>query len=709
MILPGAEVISNKTGKNTGDKDRLLVVSAAFPPMQAGEAEHALHLCRHLAQAGVDVHVLTGTAARTEQAETFTVHSIMRDWQWRDAPRLISTLRRLRPNAVLLIYSAWAYGHHPMVTFLPPFVHSRPGRPSFVTQMEFVDGRRSHTSLPTRVLIRAARWWTGAGLDWFYGALLRDSDRLLVLDNRYRDNLAQIDASVMGKSTLVPPPPILSMAPREDTETRRATRTAWGAAETDCVVAFFGYVYPGKGVEVLLRALRPLQGVRVVIVGGEVPDHADYARQMRNLAEELDVIDRVVWVGEYPPGSDTASRCLRAADVCALPFADGVTVNRSSFAAAAAHGLPTVTTQGPSLDPIFVDGENVLLCPPDDPRRAGRLPGAGARRCGASHSSERGHHAAGAGVVFLGGGGRAHAGRAPDRTGGPRVKIAIWHNLPSGGGKRALSDHVKGLVERGHRVESWCPSTADQTYLPLSDSIQEHIVPLKDEPRTRWQEMQRKLTSGLDITDKVNAMQEHSRECARQMKQGGFDLLFANSCQSFAAPFIGRYADMPKVLYLQEPYRAFYEARPELPWIAPAAARQRKSLRTARTFYKELRELQGVRIQAREELTNAQAFDTLLVNSYFSRESVLRAYNINAQVCYLGIDTSLFQGEEPQAREDFIVGIGAFDPRKNIEAVIEAVAATAPPASPSRLDWQQQNAGIFGSPETAGTDGRRGI
>src|SRR5258708_7701650 len=27
-----------------------------------------------------------------------------------------------------------------------------------------------------------------------------------------------------------------------------------------------------------------------------------------------------------------------------------------------------------------------------------------------------------------------------------RMKIAVWHNLPSGGGKRALHDHVRGLV-----------------------------------------------------------------------------------------------------------------------------------------------------------------------------------------------------------------------------------------------------------------------
>jgi hypothetical protein len=64
------------------------------------------------------------------------------------------------------------------------------------------------------------------------------------------------------------------------------------------------------------------------------------------------------------------------------------------------------------------------------------------------------------------------------------MKIAVWHNLPSGGGKRALYYHVKGLVERGHTVESWCPSTAAQSYLPLSELITEHIIPLSWKPKS---------------------------------------------------------------------------------------------------------------------------------------------------------------------------------------------------------------------------------
>src|SRR5689334_18846473 len=63
-----------------------------------------------------------------------------------------------------------------------------------------------------------------------------------------------------------------------------------------------------------------------------------------------------------------------------------------------------------------------------------------------------------------------------------KVRIAVWHNLPSGGAKRALYDHVRGLIERGHHVEAWSPPTIDRNYLPLESLVPQHVVPLADAP-----------------------------------------------------------------------------------------------------------------------------------------------------------------------------------------------------------------------------------
>jgi glycosyltransferase involved in cell wall biosynthesis len=257
------------------------------------------------------------------------------------------------------------------------------------------------------------------------------------------------------------------------------------------------------------------------------------------------------------------------------------------------------------------------------------------------------------------------------------MKIAVWHNLPSGGGKRALYDHVRGLVARGHIVEAWCPPGQSRSYCPLTDYINEHAVPIS--LRTDGaSKLRRNQLLGATLT-RLRGVDRHCRLCAEDINRGGFDILLANNCLFLHVPPIARYVRIPAVLYLQEPCRRLYEALPRLPWAAleppkgwwrsPEYLRDR-ALDCVRTRLR--------RIQAREELLSASAFASILVNSYFSRESVLRAYGLDAKVCYLGIDTALFVDHQ-QPRKDLVVGIGAFGRHKNIEVIIHAVSRVRPP------------------------------
>src|SRR5216683_6078284 len=106
------------------------------------------------------------------------------------------------------------------------------------------------------------------------------------------------------------------------------------------------------------------------------------------------------------------------------------------------------------------------------------------------------------------------------------MKIAVWHNLPSGGGKRALYYHVRGLVERGHVVEAWCPPTADRGYLPLSDLVPEHVVRFGWEAVSERGSISRSMAPYRNIRRMLRGMDLHCRECAAQINRGGYDLLF---------------------------------------------------------------------------------------------------------------------------------------------------------------------------------------
>ena len=252
------------------------------------------------------------------------------------------------------------------------------------------------------------------------------------------------------------------------------------------------------------------------------------------------------------------------------------------------------------------------------------------------------------------------------------MRIAVWHNLPSGGGKRALFDHVKGLLDRGHYLEAWAPPSIDDDFLPLGQLIQQHIVPLTQKNRPTLMD---RLGVTLATKTSIDAMDKHCEKCAKQIENGGFDLLFASSCRAFRTTSIGRSCQIPSVLYLQEPYRWLYEAMPNPPWAALPEAAQ-LSVRDLKLRFKDWRDHRNARVQVREEVRNAKAYDMILCNSYFSRESILRAYGASAEVCYLG--TNPIKLPEKRERGSYVVGLGALTREKNVDLCIRAVALTSP-------------------------------
>ena len=127
------------------------------------------------------------------------------------------------------------------------------------------------------------------------------------------------------------------------------------------------------------------------------------------------------------------------------------------------------------------------------------------------------------------------------------MKIAVWHNLPSGGGKRALYYHVRGLVQRGHEVSCWSLDNADKTYLPLAEFGPERTVPLKEPAAKRFG-----LTPNYSVAvSRLRAFDEACRICAAEIDAGDFDLLFANSAQAYYVPYVMRHVRMKKVLFFR--------------------------------------------------------------------------------------------------------------------------------------------------------------
>jgi glycosyltransferase involved in cell wall biosynthesis len=250
------------------------------------------------------------------------------------------------------------------------------------------------------------------------------------------------------------------------------------------------------------------------------------------------------------------------------------------------------------------------------------------------------------------------------------MRIALWHNLPSGGAKRALYDQVAGLLKLGHEVESWCPPSADQGFLPLSDLVREHIVAVE---QVRSSKARKVWELAHDKHVHVEAMNSHCLQCAREIDIEGFDVLFASACMEFRVTAIGRYVGVPSLLYLQEPHRAFYEAFPRPPWAADERSEGWwHSPQELRRATKRAIQVRRNEVQVREEVRNASAFSLIACNSMYSRESILRAYGLEAEVCYLGVDQARFTPGEG-ARRQFFLSVGYAGSHKNAAFIIRSL------------------------------------
>lgn len=253
--------------------------------------------------------------------------------------------------------------------------------------------------------------------------------------------------------------------------------------------------------------------------------------------------------------------------------------------------------------------------------------------------------------------------RAASRAaGGSYLKIAVFHNLPSGGAKRALCNAVRYLVRTGHQVDVHVPSTANERYLPLKDiATVYHIYPqCRGRARVLFSAVQKVLGPFQLLADA-----EHVQRCiAEAINAGPYDVVLSEQDQLTSSPFILKYLKKPTAYYCQQPLRTTEAVLNHLSRAVPSPhiPAYQKVWRTC-TINKPIE---------RADAANAACAKYLLANSYFSREAILRAYGVNAHVCYLGIDTDVFRPLQ-LPRDEFVLSTGSCGPLKGFDFIIRSL------------------------------------
>lgn len=355
---------------------RVLVISPSYPPAIDGEAEHGRQIAERLARKGYQVQLLTTQRAGLAPPLGFELQACMPGWRWRDLPRLLGRLRAFKPTACVLIFTARLYGEHPMITFLPSWCRWFQPAARVLCLVE-VERPPAYQAWQVRWPRKLVAWLAGGRVDYGYGTLLRDTAAVAALGPSILKGLERHEPGLAARAEVVPPPPLLSRPATYDPASRAARRLQLGVQPDELLLAYFGYVYPGKGVETLIGSLALLQAQglrpRLLMAGGgrgagQAQPAAEFEARMRALAEAQGVGGLLLWQAGYASGSDEAAHDLLAADLAVLPFDDGAELRRSSIAVVAALGLPLVTTIPAGQETAFEHGRNVWLVPPGNPQ-----------------------------------------------------------------------------------------------------------------------------------------------------------------------------------------------------------------------------------------------------------------------------------------------------------------------------------------------------
>ncbi len=324
---------------------KVLLFSADFPPDINGVGDYTAQLAGALHDAGCDVSVLTGPLQnRTEAAWPFPVLRPFAAWSQATLGKVASLCDTF--DVVHIQYPGVALGRSMLPNFLPAALRKR-GPKTVATFHEF-------RAMRTRWRARASVMLRGLDV-----AVLADGADAPLLRRWSRCVRPIAGPPRVEAVPIAPNIPVID----QSADARAAWRAARGIGSNDIALLFFGILYPHKGVDLLLDAAEQLNRgglcVQPIIVG-----NFDREAPWRAAMEARLSMPGVTWLRDAQ--AEDVSRAMHASDIAVLPYDSGAGPNRSSLLTALEHGLPTVTTDGPSTPSDFRTTGGVIFVPPKD-------------------------------------------------------------------------------------------------------------------------------------------------------------------------------------------------------------------------------------------------------------------------------------------------------------------------------------------------------
>ncbi len=247
------------------------------------------------------------------------------------------------------------------------------------------------------------------------------------------------------------------------------------------------------------------------------------------------------------------------------------------------------------------------------------------------------------------------------------MRIALFHNTPSGGAKRAIYEWTRRLSAM-HQIDVYTLSSADHAFCDIRPFVQRHhlfeFTPQRLFRRPwgrlnqfqRWRDLNELLQIGKRIADEINS--------------DSYDLLFAHTCLYTHIPTVLQFVKHPAVYYLHEPFGRRFTRQFQRPYL------QHRSWQTLVNQLDPLIQLYTRRLDTIQRNSVHRA-TCLLANSQFTKARMESAFAVEPQLCHYGVNTEKFYPLPGNQRSNFVLSVGELTPRKGFDFLIESLGHVA--------------------------------
>ena len=296
-----------------------MLISGSLTPMKCGVGDYTGHLAAALERLSPgSVAVLTDQAARDHQpTAAYRVFPVVRRWSARDVPAIARAVRQWRPQVIHMQFPTQGYRRRKFPWLLPA-LFSIAQTPVVQTWHEYYPARSGWKNIFNAI---------APG-----GLIVVRPNYLEAMPSWYRQLVARKHFRLIPNAATLPQ---VRLTPAERMRIR-----AHVAANSKRLIAYFGFVYPAKGVEFLTEIANPETDHLVIVADLQQADpyHGQILQRLRTSE----------WAGRtHVTGfleDHAAAAMLAAADAVVLPFRDGGGFWNTSVRAARKQGVFVLTT-----------------------------------------------------------------------------------------------------------------------------------------------------------------------------------------------------------------------------------------------------------------------------------------------------------------------------------------------------------------------------